>query len=193
LKNRTEFVLIGPPTAGKSTLGIALAKSLGVEYVSLDSFRNEIFNELDYNVKKAELLLKSYGFEALFEYWRSFECIVLETCINEFANCVFDVGAGYVIQSKPDLAMRTDLALAPFSYIVRIDLCSNPKLSASLMKQRLYERDRQLKSDQDYAEIDKVLARIFIGNPAYVRYARHTIYTYQRTVEDCVANILATI
>ena len=190
-KKRTELVLIGPPTAGKSTLGMTLAKMLEREYVSLDSLRNEIFDVLDYNVEKAESLLINYGFEALFEYWRPFECVVLETCINEFKNCVFDVGAGYVIQSQQDLVIRTDSALAPFQHIVKIDFCSDPELSASLMKQRLQKRDRLTQNSQSCAETNMILASMFVGNPAYARYAQHTVYTHQRTVQECAADILA--
>lgn len=184
-KKRSELVLIGPPTAGKTTLALAFAKSLGMEYVGLDTVRLQIFEELNYDAKKADFLLKNKGFDALFEYWRPFECIVLEVCLNEFTDCVFDVGAGYVIQNEPDMIARTDQSLAPFSHIVQVGLSSDPKTTALLMKQRLSARDNLFKGKEDYTEIDAALIRIFSNTPVYSHYAHHTLYTYNRTVENC--------
>lgn len=185
-KKRAELVLIGPPTAGKTTLALAFAESLGVEYVSLDALRVPIFEELGYDAKKADFLLKNEGFDALFEYWRPFECIVLEVCLKEFTDCVFDVGAGYVIQNEPDLIARTDQSLAPFSHIVQVGLSSDSKTTALLMKQRLSARDNIFKSKEDYTEIDAALIRIFSSISVYSHYAYHTLYTYKRTVENCL-------
>jgi shikimate kinase len=188
VRKRTEIVLIGPPTAGKSTLALAYAKSLGITHVNLDAIRPIVFKALDYDFMKAEFLFHN-DFEQLFEYWRSFECSTLEICLQEFNNCIFDVGAGYVIQSNQDLIERINQALSPFVHVIQIAICQEPKTAEFLMHQRLSARDEMTGYQEHYTQIDAALVQL-ISRHEYSHYATHTLYTHERTVEDCIDELL---
>ena len=66
---RSEIVLIGPPMAGKSTIGKLLAQAQGISQVSLDNLRWSYYREIGFNDALAQEIRQKGGFIAIVAYW----------------------------------------------------------------------------------------------------------------------------
>lgn len=89
LLEKSNIVLVGMPTSGKSTIGKALAKSLNKKFIDVD---NEI-------VKKAGNSIKEIFKEKGEAYFRTVESQVIESLSRE-SNLVIATGGGSVLDQK---------------------------------------------------------------------------------------------
>ena len=94
---RSEIVFIGPPFAGKSTLGKLLAQELGLPQVSLDQLRWDYYREIGYDDTLAQEIRKKGGFVAIVAYWSLFNSHAITRILADHTNCVFDFGAGPIV------------------------------------------------------------------------------------------------
>jgi len=84
-----QAVLIGPPGAGKSTVGKALARSVGVGFLDSDSV---IEKNAD---KKISDIFVDEGEDA----FRQLEYVALKTCLLD-SNCILALGGGAPISDR---------------------------------------------------------------------------------------------
>ena len=94
---RSIIILIGPMSAGKSTLAKKLARKLGVPRVELDEVRQKFYNEIGYDEKFASDIVGKEGMKGLIQYWKPFEAHAVERALEEFNDCVMDFGAGHSV------------------------------------------------------------------------------------------------
>jgi len=84
-----QAVLIGPPGAGKSTVGKALARSVGVGFLDSDSV-------IEKNAgKKISDIFVDEGEDA----FRQLEYVALKTCLLD-SNCILALGGGAPISDR---------------------------------------------------------------------------------------------
>ena len=114
---RPEIVLIGPPFAGKTTIGGLLARELGIPQVSLDDVRWDYYREIGYRDELARELRQKGGFLSLVAYWSQFNAHAIERVLADHTGCVFDLGAGPIVFESDPLRERIRQALAPFDHV----------------------------------------------------------------------------
>src|SRR5438093_2199836 len=117
-----DIVLIGPPGAGKTTLGELLAAKLDVPQCSMDDVRWGYYSEIGYDADVQKSLWEQQGFDAVMRYWKPFEAHAVERLLNEHHDCapgcVIDFGAGHSFYEDESLFARVQQALAPFPNVV---------------------------------------------------------------------------
>lgn len=157
-------VLVGPPGAGKSTVGHALAARLGVAYRDTD---DDVVSALG---KPVADIFVTDG-EAAF---RTAERAAVRTALTEHEG-VLCLGGGAVT----DAGTRADLAGAT---VVFLDV----SLSEAVSRVGL-ARDRPLLLGSPRAQLKALMEQ---RRPLYTEVATTTVDTSQRTVEDVVAAVL---
>lgn len=134
--SRPEIILIGPPFAGKTTIGGLLARELGIPQVSLDDLRWDYYREIGYKDELAQELRQKGGFLSLVAYWSQFNYHAIERILSAYTGCVFDFGAGPIVFESDPLRDRIRQALAPFAYVVGLLPSPHPDVSIQVLRKR---------------------------------------------------------
>lgn len=172
---RSTIILIGPMSAGKSTLAKRLAKQLGVPRVELDEVRQKFYNEIGYDEKFASEIVGSEGMEGLIKYWQPFEAHAVERALQEFNDCVMDFGAGHSVYEDQDLFQRVAKALKPYKYVIQILPSPDLDRSVEIVNQRFSEL-----LINEVGKIDEELLQLnehFVRHPSNGLLAKKTFYT----------------
>ena len=183
---RTEIVLIGPPFAGKSTLGNLLAIELGLPQVSLDKLQWDYYREIGFDDSLAKELRKKGGFLAVVAYWSLFNAHAIERILNDFHQCVFDFGAGPIVFENNILKSQITTALEPFVNVVY--LLPSPDLDRSI--HILKERAKHLQGTNAQG-FD--WSAYFVKSKASRLLAKHDVFTEGKTPTETCHEILARI
>jgi hypothetical protein len=181
---RSEIVLIGPPFAGKSTLGKLLAEELSLPQASLDKLRWEYYREIGFDEALAQELRQKGGFLAVVAYWSLFNSHAIERALADHTNCVFDFGAGPIVFDNDLQRDQIRRALAPFANVIR--LLPSPDLDKSI--QVLQQRGSHLigVNEQGFNWSD-----FFVNHPQNQRLAKYEVYTEGKTPAESCAEIIA--
>ena len=183
---RSETILIGPPFAGKSTIGKLLSQELGLPQVSLDQLRWEYYREIGYNDTLAQEIRQKGGFIAVVAYWSLFNSHAISRILADYTYCVFDFGAGPIVFENDLLSNQIKNALEPFANVVR--LLPSPDLEESI--QVLHERSRHLQGT-NVQGFD--WSAFFVQHKQNRMLAKHQIYTGMKTPTETCAEILTVI
>jgi hypothetical protein len=179
---RSEIVLIGPMGAGKSTLAVLLAARLGLPRVSADFLSAAHHAGLGYDAAYVRELI-GRDFRAAMEYRRPFAAQLVEWLLAEHSGCVFDFGAGHVQHDDPVLTGRVERALAPFASVVLVVPSPDRDESIRVL------RERRAPLVFDGFDLDAYAW----DHPSYWRLATLTVYTADRTPDECADELLARI
>ncbi len=178
--SRSEIILIGPVSVGKSTIGNLLCKSLGLQQVSMDQHRLRYYAELGYTEEFRENIFQMEGTSGVYRYWKVFDAYSVERLLQDHSNCVFDMGAGSTVCEFPDELDRVERAFGPFRNVVL--LMPSPDRNESLE----YLSRRTGWPLQGGRNINRHLINHHSNN----RIAKQTVYTLNRTPEEITQEIL---
>ncbi len=176
----SDIILIGPVTAGKSTLGKLLAQKLKLPQCSLDDLRWKYYEEIHYDEEFAKQLKEKEGFLALYRYCKPFEAYTVERFLSEHSNCVIDFGAGHSVYENDELFKRVKQVLDPYNNVVLI--LPSPDLDDSV--QILNEQTGGFVSNGfDFHEH-------FVKHHSNHDLAKITVYTKGKSPEETCDDIL---
>ena len=77
------IILIGPMSAGKTTIGQLLAEKLGLASCELDEIRQDYYQEIGYDNALASEIANSQGIVGLLDYWKPFEAHAVERALAD--------------------------------------------------------------------------------------------------------------
>lgn len=189
---KKTIILIGPMSAGKSTIARRLAERLGVQRYELDELRWAYYREIGYDEEEASRIARSEeGMLGLIHYWKPFEAYAVEKVLSEYQNCVLDFGAGHSVYEDEELFARVQKALSPFDHVILLLPSPDPEHSVRVLNARLSRLLRE-----EVGEVDPGLLRLnehFVRHPSNHRLAKMTVYTGDHTPEETCDEILAKI
>ncbi|MEM9092135.1 MAG: shikimate kinase [Cyanobacteria bacterium P01_F01_bin.53] len=176
----SDIILIGPQSAGKSTIGALLANRLKLPQYSMDEKRWTYYQEIGYDEVLAKKKREEEGAWGIIRYWKPFEAHAVERLLSDYTNCVIDFGAGHSVYENPLLFKRVQKALSPYPNVVL--LLPSPDLEESV--RILNERNKNLPKDiRDTNEY-------FIRHPSNYKLAKFIIYTKLKTPTETCDEIL---
>jgi shikimate kinase len=185
----STIILIGPMSAGKSTIGELLANKLDLPQYSIDDYRWEYYKEIGYDEAEASKIVNSsQGMLGLLAYWKPFEAHAVERFLADHHHCVIDFGAGHSVYEDEALFTQVQRVLAPYPNIIL--LLPSPDLDESV--EILNARFSQLLLEE-VGEIDEALMGVneqFVKHPSNHQLARMIVYTNDKTAKETCAEIL---
>lgn len=176
----SDIILIGPQTAGKSTVGALLATRLGLPQCSMDEYRWRYYKEIGYSEALAKEKREAEGAWGIIQYWKPFEAYAVECLLMEHTNCVIDFGAGHSVYDDLTLFRRVEQALSSYANVVL--LLPSPNLEESI--DILAERNRHLPKDICNTN------EYFIRHPSNSKLAKYTVYTKSKTPQETCHEVL---
>lgn len=164
----TEIILIGPPGAGKSTLGWLLSEKLGIPQIPLDTYKYNFYSEIGYDKNYAAEIMKTKGFYELYKYWRLFDVHSVKR-ILENRNAVIDFGAGCTVYEDKNQFIEIQNVLKPFPYVILLLPMPDKKRSVEIL------HARNGYNDEPEGEFD--FTDYFINHHCNYDLAKYIVYT----------------
>ena len=180
LPTKFEIVLIGPSGCGKSTIAALLSKKLGLPRRSIDEVRWKYYDEIGYDLDVARHKHNQEGFWGLYRYWKPFEAHAVKRLLEDFRDCVFDLGGGNSVYEDDGLFEQVRELLAPYPHVIL--LLPTPDLDESLqiLNARIqYESDSQREVNEH-----------FLRHHSNYDLAKLIVYTKGKTPEETCDEIV---
>jgi shikimate kinase len=130
-----SIVLIGPPAAGKSTVGKALADALGRDFVDADAACPPLYAEVGWTIDRLQELANDVGYEQAHLAWEDALAHAVERTITLFPHAVIALGAGHSHLTQDHLFARVTRALTT-ERVVSIRPAIDVETSVSVLRQR---------------------------------------------------------
>jgi shikimate kinase len=174
-----DIILIGPPRAGKSTLGKLLSARLRLPQCSLDRHRG-YYKDAGFDESLADRIISQRGFEGLDRYRKSFDLEVVTRVLSEYSNCVFDFGACHSTYEDAVLRARARHLLRAYMNVVLL----LPEPDAGQSIQILKERGCLMSIDGFN------LCEHLVTHPSNFELAKFIVYTNGKTPAETCEEIL---
>jgi hypothetical protein len=185
-------ILIGPMSAGKSTVGTLLAEKLGIPQYAVDDDRWDYYKEAGYDEVTARNIVNSdEGMLGFLRYCKPFEAYAVERVLATHRGCVIDFGAGHSVYEDAALFARVESALAPFPHVILLLPSPDPDESVAILNERF-----AVLLERELGEVDPALLSLnahFTKHPSNRRLAKMAIYTEDKTPEETCDEILEKI
>jgi len=159
-----NIVLIGMPGAGKSTLGVLLAKALGMDFVDTDIVIQQ---------QAGRLLQEIIDHDGIEAFLRLEEEIVSDLKIK---NSVVATGGSIIYSERAMQALKQD---------GQVFYLNVPGDEIARRLQNITTRGIVIKPGQSLQDVYEA------RGPLYSQYADHTIDCSHKNMEDCVSEIVA--
>jgi shikimate kinase len=185
----STIILIGPMSAGKSTVAKLLAEKLGLPNYALDDDRWDYYKEIGYDSAEAKRIAESdAGMVGLLRYWKPFEAHAVERVLADHSGTVIDFGAGHSVYEDEALFARVQKAMVPFPNVVL--LLPSPDLdeSVAIVNARFSEMVKQHVDQVDPAVL--AVNEQFVKHPSNHLLAKIVVYTKDKTPEETCAEII---
>lgn len=186
------IILIGPMSAGKSTVGRLLAEQLDIPQYALDEHRWDIYAEIGYDAERASEISRSDdGMLGLLRYWKPFEAYAVERVLVEQRDCVIDFGAGHSVYEDETLFARVQRAMAPFPNVVLLLPSPDLDRSVAIVNARFAQMLEKEGVPPDPAILE--VNAHFVRHSSNARLAKIVVYTEGKTPEETCAEILSAV
>ena len=175
-----KVILIGPISAGKSTLSKLIAEKLGLPCRHMDQVRGRYYKEIGYDDELAKQIRRKDGFLGLYRYWKPFEAHAVERLLSENAEAVIDFGGGHSVYEDDTLFARVQQVMAPYPYVILILPSPDKEKSVKILNERT---GGMISEGFDFHEH-------FVKHHSNYDLARHIVYTEGKTPEETCAEIV---
>ena len=176
----SEIILIGPIGSGKTTIAELLYERTMLPHRSMDLLRWKYFEEIGYDRHAASEHYARGGFWGLYRYWKPFEVYAVKRMLEDFQECIFDLGGSQTVYEDEKLFDQVQEALKPYPHIVL--LMPTPDQDESI--QLLHSRNRYATTDQ------WAVNEHLVQHHSNYDLAKHIVYTNGKTPEDTSAEVL---
>lgn len=112
------IVLIGPPGAGKSSVGDLLATRLQLPFIEADAVCPAYYAEVGWSANRMLRLADDIGYERAHAAWKEALAYSVEKLFDAAGDAVVALGAGHSHLTRPDLFARVSTALSAADRVV---------------------------------------------------------------------------
>jgi shikimate kinase len=147
---KVKYILIGPRSVGKSTIGKYLAKELKIEYFDFDEFVEKKLNGIDKHIKKL-------GVES---YRKKESKILREFLLNLPKEAIISIGGGTIASQFSRLNSINIKEIKKIGKIIYLSPSNNKKEAVKI----LFKNERNRKGDKTLKDIEKLF---YLRKPIY--------------------------
>lgn len=179
-KSKT-ILLIGPLSAGKTTVSKLLASQLELPFVNLNELAEKYWQGAGY---EEELLYQTWEEDranGAYHYLMPFESHAIARGVAEHPHCIVELGATQSVYDDAELFQRVRQVLQPYDVVL---LLPSEDLEESL--KILEDRKRVIIDGREINEH-------FVRHCSNYALAKYTVYTKDKTPEQTCEDILAQI
>lgn len=130
------IVLVGPPAAGKSTIGALLARALDRGFVDVDAVAAPLYAEVGWSTTRFQQLIASQGYEHAHHAWEPALTHAVERLVRGHPQAVIALGAGHTHCIRLDLRGRVAAALAEAERVVLLRPAVDIDESVRVLRER---------------------------------------------------------
>ncbi|WP_420631738.1 shikimate kinase [Candidatus Leptofilum sp.] len=183
----STIILIGPISAGKSSVATLLVEALGCPRISVDDVRWGYYEEIGYDNALAGEIRQSQGITGLLEYWKPFEAHTVVRILADHDAGVIDFGAGHSVYNDEDLFKRVQMALAPYPFVILLLPSPDKNESVAILNGRFVEMlaSEGVEANNELLQLNEQ----FVRHPSNYLLAKHTVYTKDKTPDETCAEI----
>ena len=166
--------------SGKTTIAELLYERTMLQHRSMDILRWAYFDEIGYDRHLASQKHAQGGFWEMYRYWKPFEAHAVRRLLEDFKECIFDLGASHSVYEDEILFKQVQNLLNPYPHIIL--LMPSPDQDESI---------KILNARNDYAtDAQREVNEHLIRHHSNYDLAKHTVYTEGKTPEDTNDEVL---
>lgn len=181
-----QIVLAGPIAAGKSTLSLAVAERLGLPCYVADNVKSYYYYRQGYDAVAARRAQERGGTEGRAAANKPYDLHAVERMLEEFHDCVIDLGAGHACYLDPGLLERARTLFAPLQNTFLILPSRDPERSLEILDERIRRRSGGPERTASLLRLN----RAYLGHPSYGQLTKKTIYVEERSPEEVADEIV---
>jgi hypothetical protein len=188
---RDDIVLIGPLSAGKTSVALYLSERLSLLYYPMDRIKWYYRFKNGYDIARGTKILRTYGFAALLKYASPFFSLKdIENFLNEFSGGILDFGASQSFFDDDNLLAEASRILQPFRNIVLLLPSPNLEESIEVLSQRIRERYREKERTPEVVKSYVDVNRQFVLHKSNSLIAKYVVYTGGKNIEETGEEII---
>lgn len=176
------ILLIGPHSAGKSTVGKLLAQQLKLPFIHLWEVCKKYWQELGYDETLENQAWENDGADGVYRYMMPYEAYAVKRGVTEYSECVMELGSPQSVYDDADLFEQVCQVLKPYSHVVLLLPSEDVEESLQILK----ECGRVIINGMDINEH-------FVKHHSNHDLAKYIIYTKNKTPDQTSEDILAKI
>jgi hypothetical protein len=180
-----DIILIGPMGVGKTTTGLLMSQKLQVQSICLDDISLYYYYKQGYSVATANQLMQERGPVGMYAYMKPLDANSVIQMLNDFNQCVFDLGAGQSVYEDEALFEQIQQALGPYENVVLLIPASDHAESLAYLLNRAGEMGITPTDEQ------VALLKHFIEHPSNWKLAKHVIFIKDKNPETICDEVLA--
>ena len=176
----SEIILIGPIGSGKTTIAELLYSRTMLPHRSMDLLRWKYFEEIGYDRHIASEKFSEGGFWEMYRYWKPFEAYAVKRLLEDFNECVFDLGASHSVYEDDELFERVRELLDPYPHVILLMPSQDQDESIEILNAR-----------NDYAtDAQREVNEHLIRHHSNYAIAKFTAYTEGKSPEETTDEVL---
>ncbi len=129
-------VLVGPPGAGKSTVGPLVAGMTGRPFVDADDVATPWYASVGWSADRLRARSQEVGFERAHGEWEVALAAAVVGLVDEHPDAVLALGAGHSHVTSPSLFPQVRAALATAGSVVLLRPSADPAVSLEVLRER---------------------------------------------------------
>ena len=184
-----KIVLIGPMSAGKSTVAALLAEKLDLPRLEMGELRWELYRQAGYDDQVAREVYSKEGILGVLSYSKPFEAFAVASLVSRPEEFVLDLGAGHSVYEDDERFMQVKRALDLLPYVFLLLPSADLEHSIEVLNTRFAELLLR-----EVGEIDEALLELnehYVRHPSNLRLAKKVFYTDGRSADETCNEIIA--
>ena len=174
-------ILIGPMSAGKSTVARELGKLTKMNRVPMDRVRWYYYLKDGFSIEKEESI---GSFTEVMAYWKPFEVKAVKRVVKDFPNTIIDFGAGHSHYTDEDQLKQVKEALASVKNVILLLPSQSKEESLKICSERF---SKMVGREMAQTEIDA--NRAFIYDKSNEELATQVVFTKDKSPEEIAREI----
>ena len=177
-------ILIGPMSAGKTTIRKLLAEQLGASQCEMDDLRWGYYKEIGYNDQEIQKQRDpNDGVWGIYRLWKPFEIHALERILADHPAGVISLGGGHSVYEDEGFLARAKEALSSFPNVVLILPSADAEESLGILRERMAD------APQDIIDLNTH----FVRHRSNRELAKHIVYTKGKTPDETCQELITAL